>query len=547
MSRNAILVLTLASAVLAAPAARSGESETDFRVCDPTGLQRLPTIVSSDAAGAILTWVNFTQADGIDVGAQKLARSGASEWSSAGSRTGAAFILLDGANLVADDDGGAFVTWNSGPGNPNNLFDVEVYAQHFDRAGAALWDAGGVPVCVQPQIQYATVIVRDGSGGAILVWSDQRGTYPKNYTQRLDAAGHPAWTLNGNLICAADLGESPPSAIPDGAGGVIVAWNGVPATSAPSDIFAQRIGADGGPRWSPGGVPICTEPTSIGNPLLVSDGAGGAIIAWRDSRGAPAQIYAQRIHGDGSAVWAENGVLIDSGPSTGLSMIDDGAGGAILSWDDGHDVFAQRVSADGSVLWPKRALSSSPDDENNSKLTTDGRSGAIVVWLDQVDQSIHGQHVTENGGRAWTEGGLRISDVGAIAEAPSIASDSRDGAFVCWSDHRTDKSGDIYAHHVAGNGMMADAHRLPVGPTGPVDGAAQTPEVMRFTLPAATRVALRVYDASGRRVRDDPPTMMAAGEHVVPWPRPDGLQPGVYFYELQGAPRSARGRFVVLH
>jgi hypothetical protein len=74
--------------------------------------------------------------------------------------------------------------------------------------------------------------------------------------------------------------------------------------------------------------------------------------------------------------------------------------------------------------------------------------------------------------------------------------------------------------------------------------------VIRFTLPAATRVDLGVFDAAGRRLRSLRGGDLAAGEHVVPFDlRDDAGQPvpsGLYFVQLQAAGRRLVRRMAVI-
>ena len=44
----------------------------------------------------------------------------------------------------------------------------------------------------------------------------------------------------------------------------------------------------------------------------MSDGAGGAIITWQDSRSGGSDIYAQRIVGSGGVQWTADGVPIST-------------------------------------------------------------------------------------------------------------------------------------------------------------------------------------------------------------------------------------------
>src|SRR5512140_3012222 len=74
---------------------------------------------------------------------------------------------------------------------------------------------------------------------------------------------------------------------------------------------------------------ICTAVGDQVSPAIVSDGAGGAIIAWQDSRSGTSDIYAQKIDAAGTVQWAANGVAICTAANDQLyqSIVSDGAGG----------------------------------------------------------------------------------------------------------------------------------------------------------------------------------------------------------------------------
>src|SRR5688572_12018290 len=103
-------------------------------------------------------------------------------------------------------------------------------------------------------------------------------------------------------------------------------------------------------QWQPNGTPLCTARGDQWLPTMVSDGAGGAIVVWNDQRNGR-DIYAQRVSGAGIAQWAPDGVPLYSGLNVIAgepSMVSDGAGGAIVTWYDrrngNFDVYAQRVN-----------------------------------------------------------------------------------------------------------------------------------------------------------------------------------------------------------
>src|SRR5262249_7983134 len=127
---------------------------------------------------------------------------------------------------------------------------------------------------------------------------------------------------------------------------------------ADQNIYAQRINGNGTLVWATDGVPVCTAAGVQEFPQLVADGLGGAVIAWIDRRGTDANIYVQHLDASGNATWAANGVALcgATGDQTELTLSTDGWGGAIALWKDmrngiSTDIFAQRVNSAGVAQW----------------------------------------------------------------------------------------------------------------------------------------------------------------------------------------------------
>ena len=59
-------------------------------------------------------------------------------------------------------------------------------------------------------------------------------------------------------------------------------------------------------------TPICRAPIHQVQPQLISDGAGGSIITWNDTRNLTSlcDIYAQLINAAGVVQWTTDGVAI---------------------------------------------------------------------------------------------------------------------------------------------------------------------------------------------------------------------------------------------
>src|SRR5262245_30832654 len=105
-------------------------------------------------------------------------------------------------------------------------------------------------------------------------------------------------------------------------------------------------------KWVQNGVVVAARPFDQSAAVAAPDGAGGAIIAWQDV----GDIRAQRVDGNGNVLWAVNGVIVCGAPFDQLepSIDSDDAGGAVIAWQDsrtpanGVDIFAQRIDANGA-------------------------------------------------------------------------------------------------------------------------------------------------------------------------------------------------------
>src|SRR5206468_7448112 len=125
---------------------------------------------------------------------------------------------------------------------------------------------------------------------------------------------NPAWPVNGRSLCAAPGLQTSPAIVADGTGGAIVAWQDARASLYPG-IYAQHVLANGSvdPSWLGNGRALCTA-GGYGqwDPAIVTDGAGGAIVAWMDIRGGDPHIYAQHIRVSGviDPGWPTNGAPV---------------------------------------------------------------------------------------------------------------------------------------------------------------------------------------------------------------------------------------------
>jgi hypothetical protein len=503
-------------------------------VCTADFDQSGPHLCSDGAGGAIIAWTDLTPGASIwDVYANHIDSDGhiAAGWPAATTR-GVAVCTADehqtGVRIVPDGAGGAFIAWSD-----FRRVIGDLVVQHLLQTGAVdpLWPVDGLNAFNDTADQRDPVMLADGAGGCWLAWSDTRSAqsslgqgydidFERITSQATPAIGH---AVGGLPATTAVQTQGRSTMVPDGAGGVIIAWDdgrGASTTGVfTTDIYCQSIDANAAMHagWptSSNNRALCTAIGDQDFPLAVSDSAGGAIVVWRDFRGPMPRVYATHV--------TATSALAAGWPLNGLSLCSDASG------QTQHVVLA------------------------------DGVGGAFVGWVDirAADSDIYATHVRGNGTLApgWSGAGTAVCAVTGGAEAPALATDAQGGAFVFWRDLRTD-GGDVYAAHLTANG---DASLLSVAPPARSAFAfavrsgnpANGPAMFALTLPTETAATIRILDVTGRVVRTlSQGATMSAGEHAIVWDGRDEAgavaASGVYFARVEAAGITASARCVRL-
>lgn len=548
------LFLSLASFPAAAFAQWAPEGRP---VSAATGDQFAPAIAADGAGGAFVVWVDSRVTPySYDLYIQRLAANGVPQWTADG------VVVSNAAGdqiqpcVVSDGAGGAIVVWED-QRNP----EADIFAQRISSAGAAMWTANGIAVTTDTLTQIAPRCVSDGAGGVIIVWEDSRDEFPDIYGQRLNPSGAALWTAGGRAICTELSNQFSPDIARDGGNGAIVTW--FDDRNFDFDIFAQRITGTGTPSWTVDGLPFCTASGTQQLPRIVPDGAGGAILAWEDFRDEifSFDIYAQRINSAGTRLWALNGVSLvdDDSDQARPLLLADGAGGAIVSWLDQRfgdtDIFAQRLNATGVPQWVANGveLTAALGPQQRTSMVSDGAGGAIVTWEDFrsgiFNSEIYAQRVGPTGAVQWAADGVPVVVAPGLQTGPVAIADGSGGMIVAWEDVRSAVNADIYAQRIGPNGIpallaapdepAAAAFTVPPPRPNPFRGAV----TLSLVLPAAAPVTLEVFDAAGRRVRTVASgAWLPAGVQALEWDGRDdrGLRTGPGTYVMRVATATAR-------
>ena len=255
-------------------------------------------------------------------------------------------------------------------------------------------------------------------------------------------AGWPNNPYADIVVCDAAGDQYLPTAAPDGAGGAFVAWLDERTPNA-DRVFIQRLSADGRPLWAPGGLALSVEGTSIAAIAMTADGAGGAIVAWSSwTPAAGRDIRAQRVRADGTFAWARVGVVVSSTDGQfGMRIVADGAGGAVIAWQDYRtsvrQSFVQRLAANGDCLWAPNGLFLHAEANGNvpAALAVTGDGGVVAAWAANEGSpfALKAQKVSGDGAILWPSGGLVAATSTVPLQIPAIASDGAQGAIVAWT------------------------------------------------------------------------------------------------------------------
>ncbi len=209
--------------------------------------------------------------------------------------------------------------------------------------------------------------------------------------------------------------------------------------------FFLAAGSSVALAWTEHGVPVCAAAGNQNYARLVEDGAGGAIVAWRDYRNGNYDVYCQRVDAGGRPAWQQDGVPVCTQGSHQYlyGIISDGRGGAIMVWEDlrdGRDIYAQRIDSRGVARWTAngKAICTAAGSQYEPAIAPDGEGGAIIAWIDSRNgtwTTIYAQRISASGSVQWTSNGIWLSGASvelAAHQYVAAVSDEANGAIVVW-------------------------------------------------------------------------------------------------------------------
>lgn len=514
---------------------------------------------------------------------------------------------------ISDGSGGVIVVWEDHR-NSGAETNRDIYAQRFNSLGVRQWgDSNGLPIAVKPTAERYFDICEDGSGGVIIVWEDYNASFTVTRLkgQRVTNSGSKMWSDTGNVITNEGFKQLRPKLSYQNAGNYYLAYETSEFVSSEVELKANKLDINGNRQWGTG-VVFCNAVSNQTDLNVITASDGGFIISWRDPRSKATEfdIYIQKLSSAGTVLWANNGVAVNNErfEQNYQDLYPDNSGGAFLAWTDRRDsiqidIYAQRIRGNGTAVFQNNGIPIClvPESQFRPELVTDMKGGVIMVWNDfrngptaPFNIDIYGQRIDSLGNIKWQVNGKNICDANLSQNNQKAMSDGNYGAIVAWDDRRAGTSVyDIYAQRVdSASNLLWGSNDVPISTasgnqyepqiTPTTDGAIlffidtrnginnydlfiqkvkmngstilstgsnnelvndyrleqnypnpfNPSTSIRFTMPEEGFVKLIVYDVTGKEVKTIVNEKLQAGSHEVSF-NGEGFTSGVYFYKLQ--------------
>jgi len=341
---------------------------------------------------------------------------------------------------------------------------------------------GGNVVCNAATSEESKLTVSDGANGTIIVFQSADQNTPNAvsniYAQKINSNGQVQWGTSAvpKPVCVTAKNKFLDNIIPDGSGGVFIAWGdyrNFNDENDSTDIYIQHLSSSGNPLGTLNGVKLnASNNRERYGARLCTDGSNGVIVAWQESTYDSAtmlttysQVFAQKYNSALASQWTGGGVQVctATGLRAGASIVADGSAGAIVTFADSRnstqlpddifnniDIYAQRLNSAGALQWtangvPVNTQPFSQFTENEFMQTrstvADGSGGVLILYSDYTGDNdgpnnFYAQRLNSSGARQWASAGVPVCTADSTQSLIKLLSDGAGGMIVFWNDNR---------------------------------------------------------------------------------------------------------------
>ncbi len=331
-----------------------------------------------------------------------------------------------------DGDGGWFVFWRDQRADPGANGWYEIYGQHIDTDGSALWQSNGQLIASHPgQNIQEYAVARLENGDLMMIYPIKSGNSADSLLlQVIDNDGSLLWP-DGSVVASLNKGQIGLSNVD------IMSTENAAFISYYRTIvggqyktYVDRVELDGTSLYGLSGHNI---PTSSQGPFgLLKDDENGAYVHWRNSNGSGTHLSLLRIDDQCLSIWPN---IVDpiagfEGLNYSYRVVDDGEGGVAFIYTSESRSKFTRVDSDGeTACTPEiRRMADFESGQDQSRIIRVD-DAFIVLWEDNrspaSNSDLFVQKINLNGDPQWApEGMLAIHSQTYIPYGRMVPTDS---------------------------------------------------------------------------------------------------------------------------
>lgn len=554
----------------------SPDPATNTMICDVSGEQSIPKIVSTSDGGSYVCWFD-NRGGSYAVYLQRLDSLGAKQWAADGLLLSShpQNTWLTDYDMDADPDNNAVIVFS----DIRNGGDFNPVIYKVSPQGVFLWGADGITLSDSASVfQPTPYVASTADGGAVVTWF--YGSTPSRVAmQRISRQGQKEWGQEPILLSGSgDESLAHPSLVASDSGNVILLWCGFTGSLLyPQNytLYTQKYSPLGLPLWgaAPDTVYNLGRVPGFFVPRIVSDGVYGALYGWHDDRLMTnlSVSYVQHLSAEGIPLFPPNGsavsmlggrnhfdVAMSYSPATGETF---------AAWTETNDLqtriglYGQKYSPTGARMWSDSGRALVPLSANSIAYVTVGvRDSVPLIWWNDlfsggINNALRGMKLDRQGMRQWGDSIRTVSSAPGEKLHLATTLDARGATKLAWGDRRSDAGG-IYAQAVQLDGTLGNpvvtVRQYDIPPSGfALEQCYPNPfnpaTVIRFTVPpsGARQACVQIHDPLGRVVATLVDERLDAGACEVRF-NASGLASGVYFYTLRAGLFRETKRMVLL-
>ncbi len=327
--------------------------------------------------------------------------------------------------------------------------------------------AAPMVVCNAANSQRHLTAISDADSGYFAFWSDLRNDAARAqlYGQHFDSEGNALWAANGELLWdqpGRSVNQTAALLLPDGS--VLVSFFSGASVNAADTVWAMRFNTDGSAMWAgPSTLLVGLDYRSM---QLVASGDCAFLVAYCEGcSGGGYGCRMQRLHMDGTTDFPLPGQPVGANYIGPYSVDPDGAGGIVFNIrcanGAGTCLKAQRFDSLGIAVWPAYLDVADANGLAYGFTTAKDDEGALTsVWEYYGDLRMN--RIDTTGSSLWSPAVVPVCE--AASGQGALSAMVHDGSlFTSWFDDRTDSSGlYVQRHDLATGAPQWSATGLPV-------------------------------------------------------------------------------------